>query len=404
MTIKLDRFSDDYLSSPVMREFIRLTGYKNEQPSIQKTAQSIKTEPSTFAESLLILCSELRSSGFTSYASEIEQRFLLLKQAEAHLYNTHDETGDDLVEFAHPGGGNKDLDKGWDELGEVETILEKHKKMLEVVNKEPAGVKKQASIASIAKIILAQDAGVQSQIQQLQSQVKMQAAGLKRDFDNVVSLVKQRGGISWYKSGLYDTLVSDIDDVVSKHLDLDALDNLSRYINTVEDIVTNTVFNKQDVKDIAPLFERIKRKINNMIVLIKQANELELGTVMDAGGEGGTEAGAKPTRDAGSGIDATFSNGMESSNVFLGSLSKYEAKAGADPKKLDILHKTETTLRTFVAELQELYAAVKSGVPFATAAAKTTMFKVLTNEAQLQGDINGFFLAATKVIDYMKTW
>jgi hypothetical protein len=29
---------------------------------------------------------------------------------------------------------------------------------------------------------------------------------------------------------------------------------------------------------------------------------------------------------------------------------------------------------------------------------------VLTNEAQLQGDINGFFLAATKVIDYMKTW
>ena len=104
-------------------------------------------------EKLLSLCEQLRTSELTSQASALESSFLLFKSAAAtHLYRVHDEDGEDLINFAHPDGDNKSMQDG--ELGDVETTLSRHQKILQVVNKQPTG--KLANYVSQCKIVLAQ--------------------------------------------------------------------------------------------------------------------------------------------------------------------------------------------------------------------------------------------------------
>jgi hypothetical protein len=114
------------------------------QASVSKKADLAPGE--SLSENLLKLCSGLRGAGLESAAQEIEQNFLLMKTAEVHLYHVHDEEGEDIIDFAHPDGGKK-LDKSWDELGEIETIVERQKKIRQVVEKEPTG-KLDAKIAA----------------------------------------------------------------------------------------------------------------------------------------------------------------------------------------------------------------------------------------------------------------
>ena len=95
---------------------------------------------------------------------------------------------------------------------------------------------------------------------------------------------------------------------------------------------------------------------------------------------------------------------MNSVHSLLGTLPQYEMKAGDDQQKLNMVHKTETVLRTFMGEFQSLVMAVKAGLPFAQAVAQTTLFKSLTTQDQLLPDVNAFFDAAEKRINYMKTW
>ena len=97
----------------------------------------------TTNEKIMLLCSKLRKSGFEKQADNLENKFLLYKAADVHLYRAHDEDGEDVIEFAHPDGDHKVEDAG-DELGYVETILSQHKKDVEVATKAPTG--KQGSI------------------------------------------------------------------------------------------------------------------------------------------------------------------------------------------------------------------------------------------------------------------
>ena len=124
------------------------------QEPITKVAALI--EQPTLEENLLKLCSQLRDDGFDIYADSVEEKFLALKTADVHMYRVHDEDGEDLVDRAHPDGDHH-VEDG--ELGDVETIVSQHKKMLEVVKKTPTG--KLAQYVEMCKIVLAQ--GVQSE-------------------------------------------------------------------------------------------------------------------------------------------------------------------------------------------------------------------------------------------------
>lgn len=127
------------------------------KPEVMKVEASAEPEPQSesFTENLLLLCNKLRAKGFNKYASELEAKFLNLKQAEAKLYDITGEKGEDLVDFAHPKGGVK-LDQDWDDLGTVETTTEQHEKILNVVHKPVKGKLEAKSAINAIKIILAQ--------------------------------------------------------------------------------------------------------------------------------------------------------------------------------------------------------------------------------------------------------
>src|SRR5690606_32866087 len=72
------------------------------------------------------------------HAQDLEESIVAYKTAETHLYKVHEENGEDLLDFAHPEGDFKVGDSK-DGLGDVETNLSAHKKMVDVVNKTPTG-------------------------------------------------------------------------------------------------------------------------------------------------------------------------------------------------------------------------------------------------------------------------
>src|SRR5665213_3115386 len=161
MTYKPSNFDN----SPVLRSLERLAIAKGLVPPdepksmVKEAAAKIDAEDKTLTDKIMRLCEGLRSkAGMETYANEIESKFLTYKKAAANsLYDVHGETGADLIEFAHPEGSKK-LDKNWDDLGEIETILDHQRKMLEVVNKKPKGKLASKDIINAVKIVMAQEA------------------------------------------------------------------------------------------------------------------------------------------------------------------------------------------------------------------------------------------------------
>lgn len=85
----------------------------------------------SLSENILKLCNGLKHYGLDSYAEDLENNFINFKVAEAK------ETGEDVINSAHPDGSHKLEGVAGDSL--VETIIDKHLKMLEIANKEANG-------------------------------------------------------------------------------------------------------------------------------------------------------------------------------------------------------------------------------------------------------------------------
>lgn len=155
MTFKHTKFD-----SEVFRSLERVALDKGmitpEVPLIKEA--SVKVEDLSPTNDLMInvvkLCSGLRSRGFDKYADEVESKFFALKSANV-LYDVSKETGEDLVDAAHPKGSHKLEDVDGDSL--IETILDRHLKMIEVTNKKPTGKLANIDIINSVKIALAQD-------------------------------------------------------------------------------------------------------------------------------------------------------------------------------------------------------------------------------------------------------
>jgi hypothetical protein len=94
--------------------------------------------------SLVSLANDLDAMGAEDAALAVDRRLVLYKEAVDKLYDVHGETGEKLIEMAHPGGGPVIVSTK-DEGGKVETIVEEHKKMVEKSTKNPTG--------KIAKVI-----------------------------------------------------------------------------------------------------------------------------------------------------------------------------------------------------------------------------------------------------------
>ncbi len=141
----------------VMADLANAAPTPSYKPNIRELLADDMVKETGVDEKILSLCSRLRQEGFNKQADGIESKFLIYKSAAVHLYNTHDETGEDVINFAHPDGDNAICDAGMG-LGDVETILSRHKKMVDVVTKEPKGKlasKKNSKITKKADVVIA---------------------------------------------------------------------------------------------------------------------------------------------------------------------------------------------------------------------------------------------------------
>jgi hypothetical protein len=80
----------------------------------------------------------LRNRGYLKQAEVLEDKFFEYKTAQTHLYKVFNEEGEDVVDRAHPDG---DIEMGEACCGHgcVETQTSQHKKILDIVKKNPTG-------------------------------------------------------------------------------------------------------------------------------------------------------------------------------------------------------------------------------------------------------------------------
>ena len=155
MTFKHVKFED----SEVMRSLERVGVAKG----IVKVAQPTKSiyeligarpgPTGNLTEDIVVLCDRLRKEGFESQALDIEQKFMMFKKADS-LYQTSKETGEDLVNAAHPDGSH-DLE-GVVGDATVETILDRHLAFLDVLERKPTGKLAAKDITNAIKYALGQ--------------------------------------------------------------------------------------------------------------------------------------------------------------------------------------------------------------------------------------------------------
>lgn len=122
----------------VMANLTNATPVPTQEINIKALLATDTVREVTVDEKIMSLCSKLRQEGFNKQADGLEEKFLTYKSATTHLYRVHDEDGEDLVDAAHPDGENAICDAGGD-LGTVETIVTEHKKLVDIITKEPKG-------------------------------------------------------------------------------------------------------------------------------------------------------------------------------------------------------------------------------------------------------------------------
>jgi hypothetical protein len=199
MTFKHVQFED----SVTMRSLLKVAqdkGWVKPEP-ITKSAASIQldiTPTNDLMENILKLCGGLRHAGLESYANELELKLINYKRANS-LYETSKETGDDLIESAHPQGSAKL--EGVEGDAVVETILDTHLKMLEMVNKK-VNTKSAKDIINAVKIIVAQDtSGLDESLRNTLSRIKQILQKISSMIESTKDLTFSTSSLGSYQAG-----------------------------------------------------------------------------------------------------------------------------------------------------------------------------------------------------------
>lgn len=272
MTFKHKKFDD----SETMRSLVKVAldkGLIKEEPIVEmkKTASSNLEATGNLTQDIVTLCAGLRAEGFDKYAEEIESKFLAFKQAET-LYETSKETGDDLVDAAHPEGSHKL--EGLEH--KVLTIVDRKKEIEKIVNKQPTGkFSLSKRIINSAKIALGQEpTSYSNQIQQYTSHI----ARLKTLINSQIQSAKQLYSsldrkLKTYTSG--DTSLEYTASQLFQSLDKDSrsaadFSKVQKLLKEVyEDLRPETYFGVQsgveedNWKDVSKLLIKISKHIGN---------------------------------------------------------------------------------------------------------------------------------------------
>jgi hypothetical protein len=237
MTFQHNKFED----SPVMRSLTKIAhekGWIKDVPVVKTAAPKLDLNPThDLLENLLKLSNGLRHSGFDKQADEIESKFVAYKQAQS-LYNTHNESGEDLVQSAHPKGSHKLLDVDSKEAV-FEDILDQHMKSVDMVEKKPTGkLASSRDIVNAVKIVLADAIAAEPDYSKLNNtelelRIKDNVAGVIQIIAHIVNIAKDK--ITWFPD-ILDIQKEIVDS--SKNPILDNLNDMVSQINDMENRLT----------------------------------------------------------------------------------------------------------------------------------------------------------------------
>lgn len=294
MTYKNIKFDE----SAVMRSLEKLAiskGMIKEEP-IKKTAapKGLSLAPTeNLEENILKLCSALRSSGFEKHAAEVEVNFFNLKRAQS--YDVHGETGEDLLNQAHPEGSHQMKDLDGDCL--VETLQDRQKAIQKIIAKQPTGklaatreiaglvksagkFEKQDAVNAI-KIILGQ-ANTRVTVESIQGPLKNSVTIL----NTAMSLTEKIGGITeavmhFLKSRQQE--VANASDKAENTFDILSSKDIDNAINAVksiqESLTPNTLHKilpswmNKGISEDDSVWDQVNNKLNSVINNLNLANE-----------------------------------------------------------------------------------------------------------------------------------
>ena len=342
-----------------------------------------------------------------------------------------------MVDFAHPGGGNKDLDKGWGELGEIESIVERHKKILDVVRKEPS--KQKVSVASIAKIILAQDAGdamppaeegadkdvpvvdpVEQKAGQYLQTLITRTLGLVNRIMGAEKLTDwtyaggadwetygvetdvplARSGLSSLKStkGHFDGVRQNLTEMATAKPGHDSVRELQGNLNLVLELVRKAKYIGAAEKTSYTKTAMQISSLTENVLKILRSNQPQ------------SAPAAKPSTSAGpaaapSAATTDIAAHLKTANDMLTKVKAYETKAGGDQAKTELVQKIQQSLITYVQDLGALIQLQRT-VPFAVAAEKagSGIFKGIKDVAEFDQKAQEYFGQVNEFISDMSQW
>lgn len=266
MTFKHVKFQD----SVVMRSLERVAkekGLVKEEDLVKNAALTKKadiTPTNNLLENLIRLGAGLREAGFTNYADEVEERALAYKQAQS-LYEAHKETGDDLIDAAHPDGSHKMEDVEGDAV--FKTILDKHVDMVDVVEKKPTG-----KLAS-SKDILGAVKNVLGQASPLAVIAEQQAKGrqLWQQIDTEVRKNTSKWALQWSEDYAWGTISGSVEKLLNKKpetLTVDNIELLSKYIKEGFEFVS-----KMNNEDLAARLQGVFKQMFTLYGPMRRARD-----------------------------------------------------------------------------------------------------------------------------------
>src|SRR5271165_2969 len=239
-----------------------------------------QVEDTSLTATLLKLRNKLRAEGYNKYAESIENKFVNYKTAGVHLYQAHKETGEDLIDQAHPDGDNKIVSDVSDNNGDVETIVSKHKKIVDVVNKQPTG--KLASYVQQCKIALGSCASPLVSKEDLKVSLGQEntAANIGEGIGGAVVFSGGIAGLKWLFSKL----------TASKSLDAQTIKNIQQALGRK---LTNEEANIITKKIVKRVGQNIMKKVfgDGMTQTIsKEVGDVATKAIADVGATAGETA------------------------------------------------------------------------------------------------------------------
>lgn len=242
MSFKHKNFNESFVMQSYVKKAIEkgIVNYDSESEIVKTAAKAVKETKLNYTldDKILKLCNQLRNSGFESYADDLEKNFLSYKVASKDLYDVTKETGEDLVDAAHPEGSKKIIEKSTKDLGVVETIVDQKKKIEEAVKSEPTG--KLALNLAAAIVKSANNSAEFKKLNALKNKVDFYKNNLLNYLDPKLNESEKHYAFNWvYKMSAYlnDRLASF--GQISKNASDENLSNLKMEIDILESNLNN---------------------------------------------------------------------------------------------------------------------------------------------------------------------